>query len=106
MPKAVLGIKMFLKKTMLSPTHTELTNYTVWRRRKTQTVKQIMLTLKEGYEACEQGVGHSKTGEKICCRCTICWSVEVTLEGRNRRSEGHKSGRSLGVLGPKEVQCD
>ena len=44
--------------------------------------------------------------EKICCRCTVCWSVEVTQEGRNRRREGHRSGSSLGVAGPKEVQCD
>lgn len=45
---------MFLKKITLVPTHTELTNYTVWQRRKTQTVKQIRLTIKEDYDACDR----------------------------------------------------
>lgn len=41
------------KKTTIVPTHTELINYTLWWRRKTQMVKQIILTIKENYEACE-----------------------------------------------------
>ena len=92
---------MFMKKTTLALTHTELTNYTVWGRRETHTVKQLILTLKEDYDACEQGVGESKTGERVYCRCIICLSVEVTLEGRHGRNEGHRSGRSPGVVGPE-----
>ena len=101
MPKAVLGIKICFWRKPRLPLPTLSLQTILSGRGEKQTIKQITLTVKEDYEACEQGVGHSKMGENLLQMHSllVCGGDagrKEPQEGRPQIRKQSRSGRTEG----------